>query len=174
MTDDTNFASRSVGSRRGLGRADGSNIAETHGLEVAAAKDLLPHRVRDPICHVTPRGRPWRIARTWQYAFEDVSAEECRGSHLDVARNPYAPFSFRCHHDDNRGPINASGDSCTGRVMTETQGDLVGSAIVLLSTALLLIAVHRASISVARTDVRWLVATSVVLSIIGVATVILT
>jgi uncharacterized membrane protein len=58
--------------------------------------------------------------------------------------------------------------------MTETQGDLLGSAIVLLSTALLLVAVHRASLPVNQSHVRWLVAISVVLSIIGVATVIIT
>jgi hypothetical protein len=58
--------------------------------------------------------------------------------------------------------------------MTEMQGDLLGSAIVLLSTALLLVAVHRASLPVNRFHVRWLVAISVVMSIIGVATVIIT
>lgn len=58
--------------------------------------------------------------------------------------------------------------------MTETQGDIVGSTIVLLSTALLLLAVHHASISEDRPNVRWLVMTSVILSIAGVATVILT
>jgi hypothetical protein len=58
--------------------------------------------------------------------------------------------------------------------MTETQGDLLGSAIVLLSTALLLVAVHRASLPLNRPRVRWLVAASVLLSIIGVATVIIT
>ncbi len=58
--------------------------------------------------------------------------------------------------------------------MTETQGDLLGSAIVLLSTSLLLVAVHRASLSFPRPNVRWLVVTSILLSIVGVATVILT
>lgn len=58
--------------------------------------------------------------------------------------------------------------------MTETQGDLLGSAIVLLSTALLLVAVHRASSSPQQPNVRWLVVTSIFLSIVGVATVILT
>jgi uncharacterized membrane protein len=58
--------------------------------------------------------------------------------------------------------------------MTETQGDLLGSAIVLLSTALLLTAVHLASTGQGRPEVKWLVVTSVVLSIIGVATVIFT
>jgi hypothetical protein len=38
--------------------------------------------------------------------------------------------------------------------MTEMQGDLLGSAIVLLSTALLLVAVHRASLPVNRSHVR--------------------
>lgn len=58
--------------------------------------------------------------------------------------------------------------------MTETQGDLLGSAIVLLSTALLLVAVHRASLPLNRPHVRYLVATSLLLSIIGVTTVIIT
>lgn len=58
--------------------------------------------------------------------------------------------------------------------MTETQGDLLGSAIVLLSTALLLVAVHRASSTPPQPNVRWLVVTSIFLSIVGVATVILT
>lgn len=58
--------------------------------------------------------------------------------------------------------------------MTETQGDIVGGTIVLLGTALLLLAVHRASISGDRPKVRWLVMTSLILSIAGVATVILT
>jgi hypothetical protein len=58
--------------------------------------------------------------------------------------------------------------------MTETQGDLLDSAIVLLSTALLLVAVHQASLSSPRPNGRWLVVTSILLSILGVATVILT
>lgn len=58
--------------------------------------------------------------------------------------------------------------------MTETQGDILGSAIVLVSTALLLVAVHHASSLPPRQDVRWLVIASVLLSIIGVAIVILT
>ena len=58
--------------------------------------------------------------------------------------------------------------------MTETQGDLLGSAIVLLSTALLLVAVHHATLTAPRTNVRGLVVTSILLSIVGVATVILT
>jgi len=58
--------------------------------------------------------------------------------------------------------------------MTETQGDIVGSTIVLLGTALLLLAVHRASISKDRPKVRLLVLISIVLSIAGIATVILT
>lgn len=61
-----------------------------------------------------------------------------------------------------------------GRAMTETQGDLLGSAIVLFSTALLLLAVHRASAAPGTRDVRWLVALSILLSIAGVATVLLT
>lgn len=58
--------------------------------------------------------------------------------------------------------------------MTETQGDVVGSTIVLLGTTLLLLAVHRANISEDRPKVRWLVVTSLFLSIVGIATVILT
>ena len=58
--------------------------------------------------------------------------------------------------------------------MTETQGDLLGSAIVLMSTAMLLVAVHRASSPQDTPDVRWLVALSVVLSIAGVIIVIYT
>ena len=58
--------------------------------------------------------------------------------------------------------------------MTETQGDLIGSAIVVLSTALLLTAVHFASSARKGPMVRWLVLTSIVLSVAGVATVICT
>ena len=58
--------------------------------------------------------------------------------------------------------------------MTETQGDLLGSAIVLLGTALLLVAVHLAGSGRAKAEYAWLIALSVALSIAGVATVILT
>jgi hypothetical protein len=58
--------------------------------------------------------------------------------------------------------------------MTETQGDILGSALVLVSTAVLLVTVHHASSLPPRQDVRWLVIASVLLSIIGVAIVILT
>ena len=58
--------------------------------------------------------------------------------------------------------------------MTETQGDLLGSLIVLVSTGLLLTAVHRASSSRDAPEVRWLVISSVILSVAGVAVVILT
>ena len=61
-----------------------------------------------------------------------------------------------------------------GRAMTETQGDLLGSLVVLVSTALLLTAVHRASASRDTPEVRWLVISSIILSIAGVAIVILT
>lgn len=57
--------------------------------------------------------------------------------------------------------------------MSENQGDLVGSALVLLSTALLLVAVHRAS-SRHSPQLKWLVILSVTLSIAGVAIVIFT
>ena len=58
--------------------------------------------------------------------------------------------------------------------MTENQGDLVGSAIVLLSTALLLVAVHRASSRPHTPQAKWLVMLSGALSVAGVAIVILT
>jgi uncharacterized membrane protein len=58
--------------------------------------------------------------------------------------------------------------------MTDAQGDLLGSAVVLFSTVLLLIAVHLASASQNRPEVKWLVVVSILLSIAGVATVILT
>ncbi|KQS48478.1 hypothetical protein [Sphingomonas sp. Leaf198] len=58
--------------------------------------------------------------------------------------------------------------------MTESQGDLLGSVIVLLSTALLLGAVHFASTAVDKRKVRWLTTLSVILSIAGVAIVIVT
>ena len=58
--------------------------------------------------------------------------------------------------------------------MTETQGDLLGSLIVLVSTGLLLTAVHRASSSRDAPEVRSLVIASVILSVAGVAVVILT
>ncbi|MEG3083273.1 hypothetical protein U1707_06435 [Sphingomonas sp. PB2P12] len=58
--------------------------------------------------------------------------------------------------------------------MTETQGDLLGSAIVLVSTAVMLFAVHRASSLEDTPDVRWVVVLSIVLSITGVAIVIAT
>lgn len=57
--------------------------------------------------------------------------------------------------------------------MSENQGDLVGSALVLLSTTLLLVAVHRAS-SRHSPQLKWLVILSVTLSIAGVAIVIFT
>ncbi len=58
--------------------------------------------------------------------------------------------------------------------MTEGQGDLLGSLIVLLSTSLLLGAVHFASTAVDKRKVRWLTMLSVILSIAGVAIVIVT
>ncbi|WP_156359442.1 hypothetical protein [Sphingomonas sp. Leaf242] len=58
--------------------------------------------------------------------------------------------------------------------MTDAQGDLLGSVILLLSTALLLGAVHFASTTVDRRKVRWLTTLSVILSIAGVAIVIVT
>ena len=58
--------------------------------------------------------------------------------------------------------------------MTDAQGALLGSAVVLFSTVLLLIAVHLASASRNRPEVKWLVVVRILLSIAGVATVILT
>ena len=58
--------------------------------------------------------------------------------------------------------------------MTETQGDLLGSLIVLVSTGLLLTAVRRASSSRDAPEVRSLVIARVILSVAGVAVVILT